>query len=478
MNAEGILEKYARSLVICALILSLLILTACGGGSSSSSMSGGQNPQPNSAVLQVNIGDGPADQVVALSMSIGSMSLMNSAGNSVVVFSSPVQVEMMHLMGTMQPISLMNVPQGTYTKATLSIASAIVTYINPSTGQLVQKTISGPMNTTVDFSPAATVSSAPMVLNLDMNVAASVSIDAMGNVSMNPTMAGVMNQSVSGPGHDPEDGGMDHMTGAVSSISGSSFALSMMQSSQPLTVMTDSNTQFENMSGMGMMSKDMLVMVDAGMQPDGSLLAHKVESVMPSSGGAMAEGLVTALSGNPATQLTLVAHDGVGTGMIPSVLAGTITVNVSSGASFDIDSDNVDMSNLPFTLVFDGGSIVKGQRVEAVSGSGMMSGGGMGGGMMGGTITASEIQLEQQGLSGTVSGYSSTGSQATFTLTVAADSALATLTGKTSLTVFQQPGTTLRGLSGVTDGATVHVRGLLFLDAGTYKLVATRIMAP
>ena len=49
----------------------------------------------------------------------------------------------------------------------------------------------------------------------------------------------------------------------------------------------------------------------------------------------------------------------------------------------------------------------------------MSGGGGMGGGMMGGTITASEIELEQQGLSGTVSSYSSTGSQATFTLSVA-----------------------------------------------------------
>lgn len=102
----------------------------------------------------------------------------------------------------------------------------------------------------------------------------------------------------------------------------------------------------------------------------------------------------------------------------------------------------------------------------------------MGGMMGGGTIDASEIDLEQQGLSGTVSGYTGSGAPTTFTLMVPADSAFGTLTGATAITVFQQPGTELRGMTTITNGSTVHVRGLLFLDAGSYKLVASRIMAP
>ncbi len=106
----------------------------------------------------------------------------------------------------------------------------------------------------------------------------------------------------------------------------------------------------------------------------------------------------------------------------------------------------------------------------------MMSGGI--GGMNVGTITASQIELEQQGFSGTVAAYSSSGASASFTLNLAPDSAFATLTGATAITVYQQSGTRLRGLSSVGNGATVHVRGLLFSDSGAYKLVATRIMAP
>ncbi len=468
------ISRVAEHMGYAALAFSMLLLVGCGGGTSSQN----PNPQPNTTSLQVNIGDGPSDRLVAVSMTIASMTLANASGGSITVVSSPTTVEMMHLMATMQPISLMKVPQGTYSGTTVNISSAMVMYMDPSTGQLVQKTVSGPMSAAVAFSPSLTVGNSPMVLNLDMNMASSVSIDGAGNVSMTPAMVASMNPGGTGSSHDPENGGMEHMTGTVKSFSGNSFTMSMMQGSQDVPISTDSNTLFEGMGGMGGMSNGMIVMVDATMQPDGSFMAHTVESVMSMSGGSMAGGLVTSTTGNPVTQLTLVMHEGAGTGMTGSNLAGTATVDVSPTATFNIDSDNVDMSNLPFTPVFDGSAVLKGQRVEAVSSTGMMQGGGMGGMMGGGTITASEIDLEQQGLSGTVSGYTGSGTPTTFTLTVAADSVFATLTGTTAIAVFQQPGTELRGMTAITNGSTVHARGLLFLDAGTYKFVAGRIMAP
>ena len=41
--------------------------------------------------------------------------------------------------------------------------------------------------------------------------------------------------------------------------------------------------------------------------------------------------------------------------------------------------------------------------------------------------------------------------------------------------VYQQGKTQLRGLTAVTDGHTVQVRGLLFLDSGVFRLVASRL---
>jgi hypothetical protein len=332
------------------------------------------------------------------------------------------------------------------------------------------------MTATVNFNPSVTISgTTPAIMNFDMDMAASISIDASGNVTMNPTFKMAMGTFGSGNGQSPENGGMQHLFGSVASFSGNSFTMTMMQSSQNLTFATNSSTHFDNMSGMGMMSNGMLAMVDAVMQSDGTMLAQEVRSLMAGS-GMMGGGLVTGVTGNPATQLTIIAQNGAGSGMMASYLANGITINVSGSTPYVIDSDGVDMTGLPFTPKFDPTTVFKGQRIHAITGQTTM-GGGMGG-MMTGTINASEIDLEPEGLSGTVSGYTQTGSQATFALNLAPDSAFATLTGSTSVTVFQQTGTTITGMSSVANGSTVHARGLLFFDAGAYKLVASRIMAP
>jgi hypothetical protein len=73
---------------------------------------------------------------------------------------------------------------------------------------------------------------------------------------------------------------MEHMIGTVASTSGNSFGCSMMQSAQPLTFTTVTNTIFQNISGMGTMSNSALVMVDGMLQSDGSVQADKVEWFM------------------------------------------------------------------------------------------------------------------------------------------------------------------------------------------------------
>src|SRR5581483_2720656 len=164
--------QFAIYTVCTALFISLLSLLGCGGGGTSSP---NPNPQPNTTALQVNLGDSPSDRLVAVSMTIGSMTLTNGSGGTVNVVSSSTPVEMMHLMGTVEPISLMNVHRGTYSGATVNISSAMVLYLDPATMQLVQKYVSGPMTATVNFSPSLTVGTSPMVLNLDMSMASSVS---------------------------------------------------------------------------------------------------------------------------------------------------------------------------------------------------------------------------------------------------------------------------------------------------------------
>ncbi|HEU5457692.1 MAG TPA: DUF5666 domain-containing protein, partial [Terracidiphilus sp.] len=448
------LHKAATTATIACFTLFLAsMFAACSGGSNSTTTS---NPPPTPAAktaVEVNIGDSPADWMLAFSMNITSMSLTGSNG-SVSVVSSPTPMEMTHLMGTMQPLAILSAPQGTYSGASITIGSATVMYMDPTTKAAVQATIPGPITANVSFSSPITVGSTPMAMDFDLDLANSVTGSAGGSLSMTPVFH--VTSGMQGSTLDPSDGGILQMMGSVSSVSGGSFSMTSMQAAQSFTFTTNSSTVFDGTSMSGM-SSGMLVIVDATMQADGSLLATKVQSMM-SSGGAMAGGIVTAVTGMPATQLTMVMQNGAGMGMMASDFAAGVTIEMNGSTTYQIDDDNMDISGLPFTPVFDASHIYAGQTVMPISSGGMMSGSGggmMGGGSMAGTMTASNLELEPQGLSGTVTTAISSGSAATFMLTLPSDCALTTMTGATSVTVYQQTGTTVVGTSLIASGSTV-----------------------
>lgn len=453
-------------------------LAGCGSGSNAGTTTPTPTPTPvNTTKVQVNMGDSPADWMLAFSMNITSMSLTSSSGSTAVV-STSTPMEMMHLMGTMQPLAMVSAPQGTYTGASITIGSATVMYMDPSTKQPVQKSISGPMTGNVTFSSPINLASTPMAMGFDLDLSKSVTQDGSGNMVMNPVFHVTTGMQGAGNPMDFEYGGVQQMMGMVTGVSGSTFTMSSMMSSQGFTFGMNSSTTFHGttMSGMG---NGMLVIVDATMQGDGSLMASNVSNMM-GSGGLMGGGIITALTGNPPTSMTMVMQNGVGSSMMSSYFASGVTINLASGATYSMDTDEIDMSGLPLTPTFDASHIYAGQSVMPVSSSGMMSGGGMGGGMMGGggmagTINASQVYLEPQGVTGMVGTAVTGGGAATLTLTLPSDSAFTTLTGATSVTVYQQSKTIIGGNASIPSGSSVHAFGLLFFDGGQWKMVAERI---
>lgn len=452
-------------------------LAACGGGGSRPMPQPTPTPTPTTAV-QVNMGDSPADWMLAFSMNITSMSLTGSNGSASVV-STTMPMEMMHLMGTMQPLAMISAAQGTYTGATITIGSAAVMYMDPTTRALTQQTIAGPITGTVTFSSPITVGSMPMAMGFDLDLASSISSGSGGALSMNPVFHVSWGMQGSGNPMDFADGGIQQMMGSISGVSGSTFTMTPMQAAQSFTFATNASTVFDGTS-MSAMSTGMLTRVDGTLQADGSLLATRVQSMM-GSGGMMGGGIVTAVTGSPATQLTMVMQNGAGSGMMASYFAEEASVNMNGSTAYSMDEDDVSLSSLPFTPVFDGSHLYAGQSVMPVSSGGMMAG-DMGGGMMGGggsmvagTITASTLELEPQGLTGVAATAIQSGATTSFTLTLPSDCAFTTLTGATTVTVYQQTGTLLAGATPIAGGATVHAFGLLFFDGGQWKLVASRI---
>ncbi len=461
------------AVIACLALLFASLLTACSGGGSNSGAGSTLTTSPKTTV-EVNMGDSPADWMLAFSMNITSMSLTGSNG-SVTILSSSTPIEMMHLMGTMQPLAMASVSQGTYTGASITIGSATVMYLDPTTKAPVQATIAGPMTANVTFNSPVTVGSTPMAIGFDLNLASSVTAGSGGTLSMNPVFNVSSGMQGSGNALDPASGGIQQMVGTVSSVTGSTFVMNSMQAAQSFTFATNSSTVFDG-GGMSSMSSGMLVIVDATMQADGSMLATKVQSMM-GSGGAMSGGIITAVTGQPPTSFTMVMQNGAGAGMMSSDFAAGATMDMNESSTYQIDEDNMDMSGLPFTPVFDASHVYAGQSVMSIGSGGMMSGGGgmMGGGSMSGSMTVSNLELEPQGLSGTVATTLTSGVATSFTLTLPSDSAFTTLTGASTVTVYQQTGTTMASGSSIPSGSTTEVFGLLFFDSGQWKMVASQM---
>ena len=483
-HSSSALNQYASIAILCGAILTL---TSCGGGGSSASTGTGTPPiSAATTAVQGNMGDSPADWMLAFSMNINSMTLTGSNGNTTVV-STSTPMEMMHLMGSMQPLAMVNAPQGTYTGATVAIGSATVTYVDPTTKAITQQTMQGPMTGSVTFSSPITVGSTPMAMGFDLDLASSITQGSNGSLMMNPVFHVSSGQQGSGNPMDYANGGITEMMGVIASVSGSSFTMTSLQAVGNFTFQTNSSTVFSGTT-MGTMNGGMLAVVDATLQSDGSLMATKVQSMIPTSGigtvgGAMGAGIITTETGQPPTALTLVMQNGDGEGMFGSYFAEGITVNLSTSTSYQMLQNGIDMSGLPFTPAFDANHLFVGQNVMPISSNGMMSGsGGMGGGMMGGTsmagtITASEVALMPQGMTGTAGVSLTSGTATSFTMTLPSDSAFTSLTGATGVTVYQQASTIMEGGSTIASGTAMHAFGLLFYDGGQWKMVAMRMGA-
>ena len=108
------------------------------------------------------------DRIVDFEITVNSIMLTDTGGGTVSVLSSPTRIELTHLAGTVEPLSLMAVPPGTYTKATIKVSNPEVEFVNDA-GQVVEAAVTLTTDTaTVNFSPSITIGSTPTALNFEI----------------------------------------------------------------------------------------------------------------------------------------------------------------------------------------------------------------------------------------------------------------------------------------------------------------------
>lgn len=472
MSVENLQVCFLRRSWSALVFLLAVILAAagCGGSGMNSGPTGGNGGAM--AATQVKMGDAPADRVLTFEISAGPVTMTPSSGSPVTVLSGSHRIELTHLSGTNEPLALLNVPQGTYSSMSITVAKPEVTFLN-NAGSLVKLEPAFNQTVTINFNPALNVNTNAAVVNIDLNLANALTFDSLGNVtgvSMGSSSFTVSTAPVATENEQqPEDGELEDTTGMVTSVSGSTFTMSVGQNGVALTFATDANTAFGDGATLGTIL-NMIVKVEGRTRADGSLYAKEVEGVESEGGGDM-EGVITQVVGNPASQLAIVAQDGSGNGMDDTKVGNSQTVNLD-GAQFGIHQGSIDtsgISGLPSSpnFPFDATTIHAGQRVDVETASMMAEV----------AFSAEKVELEQQALTGIASGLSGSTSTGpvTFQLSLPADSAFTLLSGQSSVTVFWQPRTNLRNLNSVNNGDTVRVRGLVFFTGSKCNMIASRI---
>ena len=429
-----------------ATVALMLYVAGCGGNTSRITAG------PTNATI--NTSDAVNDQIVKFELTVSSLTLTGSGGTATTgnMLSKSAEVEFVHQAGSFEPLALVNIPPGTYSGASLTVSNPEVVVLNnavPPAPVKIPATLTSP-SVTVTFTTPITVSSTTStVINFDLDLAGSVTLSGMP-----PTSASVTPKfnvtTATANNNDEESGEMDDVHGSVTAISAPNFTIQTKASS--ITFATDSNTQFKNgITSLAQLKVGDIVEVDGMTKPDGSKLATKVE-VAEGQSGEEAEGIVTAVTGSPATQITI-AHQVDSTGTATAPVTVDLTINAST--VFSVRADKLSLGSVP---AFDATHIGKGQRVEADTGNSTAA-----------PMVADKVKLREQALVGTVSAASASG----FTLTLNASSAFAALTGQTTVAVTVQSGTNLKVTP--ANGNTVRVRGLVFVNAGAYTMLAARI---
>ena len=470
MVHNSTVSRVRRVVALAVSALSLVVAAACGGGSSMTN----NNPPPpaGNTKTQVKIGDATADRIVDFEVTIGSpITVTTSSGNLQITLSSN-RLELSHMSAKFEPLTLVNVPQGTYIGATITISNPELTFLdNSGTAHSIQSSASQTVNLT--FSPAITIGTSPLVLSIDVNLANSVTTDQAGNITgfnFSGSSFTFSTKLVAAANQQDDDGELEDVTGLVTSVSGSSFTMNVGQGGAQLTFTTDNTTQFSDGVADVNSTLNQIVKVEGMTKVDGTLFASEVEGLENQNGGEL-EGIMTAVTGNPATSVSVLAQDGTGSGMNSSKIGASFSADVS-GAQFKIDQGNIDTSGLGGipgapNFPFDVTTLKAGQRIEVESTNGVPA--------TGGTVVADKVKLQQQALNGTVANLTpGSGGTATFDLNLPSDSYLALLSGQASVHVFVQPQTD-NGVGGLANGNGVRVRGLLFWTGTAFNLIARRI---
>lgn len=342
-------RRWLASLLI---LLATTTLLSCGTSPPRASLG------TRSGLVYVTTTDAPMPSVLAFQITITGLTLSDGS-ESVPVLAEPTAVEFGRLLGMRTLLGLSSVSPRTYTSATLTLASPVISFLDLSTTPVSVGTINGNLTTssiTVNLNPPLIVEEGGLGgLHLHFRLRESLQTDATGELT------GVVDPHIGLRAIPPtdEDSLIDELRGGVSAVNtaGNSFLLQTLRGRQ-LTIRVDAQTVWEDGESLSSLNPPAIVEVSGRVQADASILATNVEVL--SRDHFLVGGLVLDPDPptGPADRATLLVREEI-PDLVTIQVGRTATVEFSDQTRFGIH--NLDLP-LEF-LLFNRAMLVRGQRV-------------------------------------------------------------------------------------------------------------------
>jgi hypothetical protein len=441
------------------------------------------NPSPGaqSAQVSVSLTDAPPAGVTVFTFEVTVTGAVLNPGNvDLLAGKGPQRIEVKHLETENAFLSTANIAAGNYTSLNLTFSNPELTFRNDTAamlagcapGTVCEIKPSGTLSATVNgifYSTSGSQTGVLVDLNLANLITPSLGVDFSTATAVTATQ-----QTKDGEG-DLED--LNDLNGIVANPSSTQFTLQTADMGS-ITVGIDSNTQFDGFNACTTANATCVqsgqsVEVDLMLLASGTFRAKKVELQDDAQGAADDEldGVVSKIDGP--SQFEMVVTDELRA--VANVSVGdpvTVMLTTSGGGtSFQVDTNGL---NVPMTLqqAFEGATdtsqLLTGQTVQvrkrAVTG---------GPAPAGTTITTDRVRLRDTRFTATVSG-APVGNN----FNVGGLPGLFTTAGISQIQVQTSSQTNfdnVSGVSGLADGSTVSLRGLLFKSTPNPVLVADKV---
>jgi hypothetical protein len=460
-------------------LLSAVLLAGCGGSYNAPVMNPG--PGAQSAQVSVSLTDAPPAGVTVFTFEVTVTGATLNPGNvDLLAGKGPQRIEVKHLETENAFLSTANIAAGNYTSLNLTFSNPELTFRNDTAamlagcapGTVCEIKPSGTLSATVNgifYSTSGSQTGVLVDLNLANLITPSLGVDFSTATAVTATQ-----QTKDGEG-DLED--LNDLNGIVANPSSTQFTLQTADMGS-ITVGIDSNTQFDGFNACTTANATCVqsgqsVEVDLMLLASGTFLAKKVELQDDAQGAADDEldGVVSKIDGP--SQFEMVVTDELRA--VANVSVGdpvTVMLTTSGGGtSFQVDANGL---NVPMTLqqAFEGATdtsqLLTGQTVQVRKRA--VTGGPAPAAI---TITTDRVRLRDTRFTATVSG-APVGNN----FNVGSLPGLFTTAGISQIQVQTSSQTNfdnVSGVSGLADGSTVSLRGLLFKSTPNPVLIADKV---